>query len=114
MRGDATENGIRLPDGTAIAAGSGIDPVAGAKASCAVRPERIRIAAAPAADQASGNVLRGRVSKRIFAGNSSTYFVDRDGETIKVLVQNSGVEKLAEGQDVVLYWSPESTVLINS
>ena len=45
---------------------------------------------------------------------SSTYFVDRDGETMKVLVQNSGVEKLAEGENVVLYWSPESTVLINT
>ena len=80
--------------------------------SCAVRPERIQIAAAAGTDQASGNLLRGRVSKRIFAGNSSTYFVDRDGETIKVLVQNSGAEKLAEGANVVLHWSPESTVLI--
>jgi putative spermidine/putrescine transport system ATP-binding protein len=88
--------------------------VAGAKVSCAVRPERIQIAAAAGADQASGNLLRGRVSKRIFAGNSSTYFVDRDGETIKVLVQNSGAEKLAEGANVVLRWSPESTVLIGS
>ena len=114
LRGHATENGIRLPDGTAIAAGSGVGSVAGAKVSCAVRPERIQIAAAVGADEASGNLLRGRVSKRIFAGNSSTYFVERDGEIIKVLVQNSGAEKLAEGANVVLHWSPESTVLINS
>ncbi|EHK52243.1 ABC transporter ATP-binding protein [Allomesorhizobium alhagi] len=114
LRGDATEDGIRLPDGTAIAAGSGVRKVAGAKVSCAVRPERIQIAEAAGADQASGNLLRGRVSKRIFAGNSSTYFVDRDGESIKVLVQNSGAEKLAEGANVVLRWSPESTVLISS
>ena len=60
----------------------------------------------------TGNMLRGQVSKRIFAGNSSTYFVDRAGETIKVLVRNDGSEKLAEGQDVVLRWSPESTVLL--
>ncbi|WP_394885959.1 ABC transporter ATP-binding protein (plasmid) [Mesorhizobium sp. AaZ16] len=114
LRGEATGDGIRLPDGTAITAGSGVGPVASAKVSCAVRPERIQIAAANGADQTSGNLLRGRVSKRIFAGNSSTYFVDRDGETIKVLVQNSGAEKLAEGANVVLHWSPESTVLIGS
>ena len=46
LRGDATEDGIRLPDGTAIAAGSGFRTVAGAKVSCAVRPERIQIAEA--------------------------------------------------------------------
>ena len=114
LRGEATQNGIRLPDGTKIAAGSGVEPSHGAKASCAIRPERIQIVPAAGADQASGNFLRGRVSKRIFAGNSCTYFVDRDGETIKVLVQNSGAEKLVEGQNVLLRWSPESTVLINA
>ena len=112
LRGEATAGGIRLRDGTAIAARSGASAAAGGKASCAVRPERIRISASPAAE--AGNSLRGRVSKRIFAGNSSTYFVDRDGETIKVLVQNAGQDRLVEGQEVVLNWSPESTVLIAS
>ncbi|TIS19981.1 MAG: TOBE domain-containing protein, partial [Mesorhizobium sp.] len=58
------------------------------------------------------NTVRGQVSKRIFAGNNSTYFVDRDGQTVKVIVQNTGAERLAEGQEVMLSWSPESTVLI--
>ncbi|TIX44341.1 MAG: ABC transporter ATP-binding protein, partial [Mesorhizobium sp.] len=113
LRGNATGTGIRLPDGTGIAAGAGATLVAGMKASCAVRPERIRIATnAGVPDRAHPNMLTGRVSKRIFAGNNSTYFVDRDGQTIKVIVQNTGIEKLAEGQEVVLRWSPESTVLI--
>ena len=112
LRGDATENGIRLPDGTAIVAGAGAKPVIGAQAICAVRPERIRIAAA-ATPPASGNRIDGRISKRIFAGNSSTYFVDRAGETIKVVVQNNGGERLSEGLGVVLHWDPESTVLIS-
>ncbi|TIQ53060.1 MAG: TOBE domain-containing protein, partial [Mesorhizobium sp.] len=34
------------------------------------------------------------------------------GQTLKVIVQNTGIERLAEGQKVVLRWSPESTVLI--
>ena len=113
FRGDSTGNGIRLPDGTAIAAGAGARLAAGAKASCAVRPERIRIATdAGVPDAANANVLKGQVSKRIFAGNNSTYFVERAGQTLKVIVQNTGADRLAEGQDVVLRWSPESTVLI--
>jgi len=113
FRGDSTGNGIRLPDGTAIAAEVGDRLAAGAKASCAVRPERIRIATdAGVPDTANANVLKGQVSKRIFAGNNSTYFVERAGQTLKVIVQNTGADRLAEGQDVVLRWSPESTVLI--
>ena len=114
LRGDATGSGIRLSDGTLITARSGADPITGT-ASCAVRPERIQIAPlATSPDRQDGNAIEGRVSKRIFAGNSSTYFVDRSGETIKVHVQNTGVDRLEEGQDVVLRWSPESTVLIPS
>ena len=71
-------------------------------------------ASPPRRRRSAGNSLKGRVSKRIFAGNTSTYFVDRDGETIKVLVQNAGQDRLVEGQEVVLNWSPESTVLIAS
>ena len=78
-----------------------------------MRPERIRIATdAGAPDAVNANMLKGQVSKRIFAGNNSTYFVERAGQTLKVIVQNTGIERLAEGQDVVLRWSPESTVLI--
>lgn len=86
--------------------------LAGAQASCAVRPERIRIATGAGASEGNANTLTEQVSKRIFAGNNSTYFVERAGQTLKVIVQNTGIERLAEGQDVVLCWSPESTVLI--
>jgi spermidine/putrescine ABC transporter ATP-binding subunit len=113
LRGKATDTGIRLPDGTAIVAGSGAIPASGAAVSCAVRPERIEIVASSSApSHPAGNRLSGRVVRRVFAGNSSTYFVDRNGETLKVLVQNSGAERLNEGQDVLLHWTPESTVLI--
>jgi spermidine/putrescine transport system ATP-binding protein len=115
LRGDRTNSGIRLTDGTPITVASMMSAAAGGKASCAVRPERIEIAASPVASPvSSANRLKGRVAKRIFAGNSSTYFVDRDGSTIKVVVLNSGQDRLGEGQDVVLIWSPESTVLIGS
>ena len=84
------------------------------KVSCAVRPERITILPASAAVSTTGNRLAGRVSKRIFAGDSSTYFIERAGQTIKVLVQNAGQIPFDEGQDIVLTWSPESTVLIRT
>jgi len=112
FRGDATGNGIRLPDGTTISASSGPSLAVGAKASCAVRPERIQISTGSGKPGSGANTLDGQVSKRIFAGNNSTYFVERDGQTLKVIVQNTGAERLAEGQQVVLRWSPESTVLI--
>ncbi|UCI09537.1 ABC transporter ATP-binding protein [Mesorhizobium sp. B1-1-8] len=112
LRGEATGTGIRLADGTAIATAADMHAVAGGEASCAVRPERIQIVPASAGTGLAGNILSGRVSKRIFAGNSSTYFVDRAGDTIKVLVKNDGSQKLVEGQDVLLRWSAESTVMI--
>ena len=43
------------------------------------------------------NMLKGQVSKRIFAGNNSTYFVERGGQTLKVIVQNTGVEQAGRG-----------------
>ena len=58
-------------------------------------------------------MLKGQVSKRIFAGNNSTYFVERGGQTLKVIVQNTGIESCwPRARYVVLRWSPESTVLI--
>lgn len=113
LHGEATENGIRLSDGTVITARAGATPVVGSKVICAVRPERIRIGVS-SLDSNTENQLEGRVSKRVFAGDNSTYFVDRAGKTIKVVVQNNGGEKLLEGQDVALYWDCESTVLIST
>lgn len=119
LRGQATEAGLRLADGTVIAGRGGRRSGSGA-ASCAVRPERIEISAAsappglvPSTNQMpSANTLSGRISKRIFAGNSRIYFVDWDGQSLKVHVHNDGSGTLEEGQDVVLRWSPESTVMI--
>jgi ABC-type Fe3+/spermidine/putrescine transport system ATPase subunit len=112
LRGQATGEGIRLPDGTPIRCAGG-GGGGGTNASCAVRPERIRISAsAPPPASLDANVVSGRISRRIFAGSSSTYFVDRDGATLKVIVQNDGDPALGDGADVVLSWSPASTVLI--
>jgi spermidine/putrescine ABC transporter ATP-binding subunit len=112
LRGDATGTGIRLADGTAIVAGAGVEMLRGGKASCAVRPERIRIAVSASADEGLSNTLTGRITKRMFAGNSSTYFVQREGETLKVLVRNDGGPRFNEGDSVVLSWAAGSTIPI--
>ncbi len=114
LRGVAAAGGIRLADGTLVATREPVAAGEGASASCAVRPERIAIAPEPTAAAATENRLTGRVSRRIFAGQSSTYFVERAGETIKVIVHNDGQARLAEGEDVVLSWSAESTVPISA
>ncbi len=112
LRGQTFDNGIRLSDGMQILAKEASSGSAGVEAICAVRPERITIAASAAITPPGRNTLKGRILKRIFAGNSRTYFVGRNGETLKVLVQNRDGESLSEGQDVTLSWSPESTVVI--
>lgn len=112
LRGDLTPDGLRLADGTLISVRTDQQVRPNGKASFAIRPERIEIAATGSSGAHSGNELKGRVSQRIFAGNSTTYFVERRGEIIKVLVQNDGTPRVAEGEDVSLRWAPESTVLI--
>ena len=114
LRGKRCESGISLAGGAQILAGNGTGGPAEGDAICAVRPERISIAAAGSLPPSGRNALQGRVVRRVFAGNSSTYFVERDGQVLKVLVQNRDGERLAEGQDVWLSWSPESTVMIGS
>lgn len=114
LRGEATDMGIRMSDGSSITVRTPPRHASGS-ASCAVRPERIEIAAdAATLRPAGGNMLAGRIVKRIFAGNSRTYLIDLKGATIKVLVHNSGSAPLAEGADVVLRWSPESTVMVDA
>lgn len=116
LRGTAVEGGVRLADGAVIALRDGsVRPAPGTAVSCAVRPERIRIVPLPqAGTDAAENSITGRVAKRIFAGNASTYFLDRDGDTFKVHVQNTGADQVAEGQEVLMRWSPQSTVLIDA
>lgn len=112
LRGEVTASGIRMADGTLIRTRNG-GGQPGRPGSCSVRPERIRIETKSAAAAAHGdNVLSGRIAKRIFAGRNSTYFVENNGQTIKVLVQNRGEDYHPEGTGVTLCWSPESTVFL--
>lgn len=113
LRGVPDAGGLRLPGGTLIRAGTGADTAAG-EAVCAVRPERIEIAPAAGEGTAAGdeNTLRGRISRCLFSGSTSTYFVDCGAFAMTVVVQNRSTGKLDEGTEVVLRWPPDSTVML--
>ena len=112
LQGIATDGGVRLADGTLVLAANGAARANG-PAICAVRPERMMIARAGAAAMPEAmNRHAGRVSRRIFAGDTSTYFVQTTSQAIKVHVQNAGQERLCEGDEVVIGWPSQSTVLI--
>ncbi len=116
LRGEATDTGIRLSDGTVIIAQTRPKSVSGLL-SCAIRPERIRISPIGAPSPAEGelvNAVHGRIIQRVFAGNSRTYMVEREGEILKVLVQSSGATPLKEGEEAILRWSPQSTVIVSA
>ena len=112
LAGVATAEGLRLADGTLIRMRPGEVVAAGAVARCAVRPERIRavpLGAGPA-PPCFENSVAGRITRRIFAGNSRTYFVERGDITMKVHVHNNEQSLLTEGTDVRLHWAAESTI----
>ena len=104
---------FRLTDGSVVrtaTVGS-----AGPIQSCAIRPERIEIRpAGQAVASEAVNTLSGIVTKRIFAGNSSTYFVDCRGQQVKVFVQNATTSRWQEGDAVDLSWPVEHTLLVSA
>jgi putrescine transport system ATP-binding protein len=97
-----------------IAAANGA--VVGSKVSIALRPEKLRIAAAPGAPVPGENVVRGRVWDIGYLGDISVYKVKLDdGTEMKASVAN--VTRLVErpigwDDEVVLAWSPSAGVLL--
>lgn len=110
LHGTATGEGMQLADGTVIRVHA---PQPGA-GRCAVRPERIRIASRNDTADTGENSLAGKIARRVFAGDSSTYFVDSAAGTIKVLVQNDGGRQPQVGEEVALRWPEASTVSIKA
>ena len=64
-------------------------------------------------EAAGDNRLSARVAKRVFAGNSISYLLDWQDETVKVFAQNAGSSPFEEGSEVTLSWSAESTLPLN-
>ena len=108
-----TENGkIRLVDGTCISGIINSRPE-GMSLACAVRPEKMYITAKKL-ERATGaeNSVLARVSKCMFAGNSLTYIMEWNGTPLHVFVQNQSGDVLPEGQEVMLNWAANDTVVL--
>lgn len=105
FEGTPVAGGIRLGDGTVLAAEDATEGVA----AVAVRPEKMTLGAA---DQ--GNAVEATVTQHIFAGTSLTYLLDRGGQPLRVFVQNRGEPVVPVGEAVTVGWSPAHTIPVAS
>ncbi len=112
LAGTSRHGSVELADGTRLAAAR--PPGAeGAPAVCAVRPEKILLAAESGGPPSPGaNALSARVVSHVFAGRSLTYLLDWHGQTLKVFVQNRDAEVIPEGTAVRLTWAPGDTIVV--
>jgi putative spermidine/putrescine transport system ATP-binding protein len=99
-----------LNDGTVIRIADSQGLSTGDTVNCAIRPERIHIHAA--GTMPADNMVRGKIVRRMFAGVSSTLFVETLGMTMRVIIPNAGMLALKDGQDVTLGWSRESAIAV--
>jgi spermidine/putrescine transport system ATP-binding protein len=99
------------------AAADGLGP--GAVIELSVRPEAIRLGAAPAAGSTSGSVtgsaagpLTGRIAQSAYLGNFVSYQVATDGGLALTALIPKSSERMAVGTTVTLDWAaPDSLVV---
>ena len=85
---------------------------AGGEITLAVRPEKLRIARAGAAQSGDANRLAGTVAGVLYAGSTVTYRVACDEMEVTVLEQNREATPIAQGEPVTVSWRPEHTVVV--
>jgi len=111
--GRATPEGVE----TAVGLLRSSDPLppAGAPATIAVRPEKLRIFPIGAAgtDARADNMVAAVVVETVYAGAVSTVLLESaDNASIRVLTQNREAAAHAPGENVVLSWSATHSVVI--
>ena len=88
----------------------------GSKASIAVRPEMISIAAADQVNSNSGVSLPGKVINRIFLGERSEYLIETQGhgEVLVLSPKNitGSTQSFVPGDQVSISWQPESALVL--
>lgn len=110
LTGTVVPGGVRVGD--ALIRTSDPLPPEGMSATLAVRPEKLTLHA-PGAVLGLDNRLPARVRSVIYAGAASTYLLDGpDGADLKVFAQNRETQSPAVGQEVLLGWSAEHTILV--
>jgi spermidine/putrescine ABC transporter ATP-binding subunit len=96
-----------MADGTKIAVTGAEGRKPGEAMQCAIRPERMRLESGIAAT--SENALTGRISRKIFSGVHSTFYIDASGRQVRVVVPNSSGDRFDDHDQVTVMWSAEST-----
>jgi spermidine/putrescine transport system ATP-binding protein len=112
LSGTVQDGLMRLQDGTVIA----VEPPlpAAARATVAVRPEKIAIspASSPQPDASRRNRVAATISTAVYAGTAVNYEALSAGHSFKIFAQNSDGRLYAPGDAVELAWAPEHTVPI--
>jgi spermidine/putrescine ABC transporter ATP-binding subunit len=109
LEGTWSGEALVMSDGTRISVAGAPAYAPGVALRCALRPERIQVL--PVDSPASAdNTAPGRVKSRMFSGINSTIHIEALGREIRVIVPNSSGTRLAEGDQVTLCWSADSTL----
>jgi putative spermidine/putrescine transport system ATP-binding protein/spermidine/putrescine transport system ATP-binding protein len=87
-------------------------PASGSTVTLAVRPEKL-VLHAPGALLGVDNRITARIRAVIYAGAASTYLLDGpDGMDLKAFAQNRALTHAAIGDEVLLGWAAEHTILV--
>ena len=106
LSGEATADGLRLGDGTL--------QTPGAKATIAVRPEKMTIQPLDAAPEPGANRLPAKIDAVIYSGPALTYLLSlADGTEIKLFAQNTDGRIRETGEEVALSWPAEHSVVLS-
>ena len=99
---------MRLGDGERVVAGLGADRRPGETVRVAVRPERVRIAAAGAPQQDGGSRVDGTVAEVVFLGMYTQFHVDTPvGRLVSHRLADELSTSYEAGAPVTLSWEPE-------
>jgi spermidine/putrescine transport system ATP-binding protein len=101
---------MRLGDEERVVAALGHGHRPGETVRVAVRPERVRIAAADEPLQDGGSRVEGRVAQVVFLGMYTQFHVDtRAGRIVSHRLAGEAPASVATGERVTLSWEPEQT-----
>ncbi|MGV6872396.1 ABC transporter ATP-binding protein [Pseudochelatococcus sp. B33] len=118
VAGDASRLNVRLHDGSVI----GCAPPAwradaGKSVTVCVRPESIRLGAGDGSERPDRNSISGRVSNRVFLGNTTMMHVEAAGATVHVMTGSeavSGRTGAAPGDEVTLTFPVAGSVALDA
>ncbi|MBP0616475.1 ABC transporter ATP-binding protein [Jiella mangrovi] len=116
LTGVVRDGSLRLDGGTAIDLPAGSGDVPG-ELRCAIRPERVRISQSMPVTGAAGEPpehMRGVVTRRLFSGSASTYFIDCSGREMKAIVQRGGDADMAVGSPVCVHWNADDLIPLSA